>query len=377
MKSSRETQYKRNAKGKPLSQPFPIVIENITGLRATHDVWPSYRGVFTGCSVLISHQEDAQALHTMGCFGQASTPQFLSPGPKILRRRQFKTRRDWSLLTAEQSENGASSSDQKSIEKQKKQDSDSDDDFHLAVSGSDDESQNPEDKAPHGSNSQSKTKNSEHSQDLFGSSDEESPQADSQDFKLQVSSDDSHPTLEDGSQDFHLRIGLKFHASSNLFYCMVKDEKVLLNPEIAWQLFSITQESFASRYVIYHYFRAHNFVVRSGLKFGGDFCKSEQPMFAFELLLMFHIIAVLYREGPSRTHASYVVLVVRQGSNSWQHVMTANRISETTRKVCIYLLQCTCILSWWRENTTNYFASWKANQTSCGLSCMKNSKTVK
>ena len=45
-------------------------------------------------------------------------------------------------------------------------------------------------------------------------------------------------------------------------------------------------------------------------------------------------IAVLYEQGPSYSHASYVVLVASDTSNmGWQRLITANRIAEATRKV--------------------------------------------
>lgn len=46
-----------------------------------------------------------------------------------------------------------------------------------------------------------------------------------------------------------------------------------LNLEETWKLFNITDNLFLEKYVVYHYYRAKGFVVKSGIKFGGDYCK--------------------------------------------------------------------------------------------------------
>ena len=40
-----------------------------------------------------------------------------------------------------------------------------------------------------------------------------------------------------------------------------------------WQLFCKSQKDFIQKYVAYHYFRSKGWVVKPGIKFGGDFCK--------------------------------------------------------------------------------------------------------
>lgn len=47
----------------------------------------------------------------------------------------------------------------------------------------------------------------------------------------------------------------------------------LLNIEQCWALFNSTDEKFVNRYIVYHYFRSKGYVVKPGIKFGGDFCK--------------------------------------------------------------------------------------------------------
>ncbi|XP_018324148.1 tRNA-splicing endonuclease subunit Sen2 [Agrilus planipennis] len=66
-------------------------------------------------------------------------------------------------------------------------------------------------------------------------------------------------------------------------------DKGLLTTDEAWTLFSSTDQYFVQNYVVYHYFRSKQWVVKPGLKFGGDF--------------------LLYKDGPSVYHASYVVII--------------------------------------------------------------------
>lgn len=72
------------------------------------------------------------------------------------------------------------------------------------------------------------------------------------------------------------------------YYLMCKDcmkindlNGVSLTKESAWTLFSKQQKTFIHNYIVYNYFRRRDWVVKSGLKFGGDFC-----MYLFNLLHM-------------------------------------------------------------------------------------------
>lgn len=46
----------------------------------------------------------------------------------------------------------------------------------------------------------------------------------------------------------------------------------ILNIEQTWQLFKETDKTFIPKYVVYHYFRSKGYIVKPGIKFGGDFC---------------------------------------------------------------------------------------------------------
>lgn len=48
----------------------------------------------------------------------------------------------------------------------------------------------------------------------------------------------------------------------------------LLDANKTWTIFANTQDTFVANYIVYNYFRTRNWVVKSGLKYGGDFCKN-------------------------------------------------------------------------------------------------------
>jgi len=72
-----------------------------------------------------------------------------------------------------------------------------------------------------------------------------------------------HLTLEEA---FFLSFGLGCLQVFDLFgNCLSLDGM--------WQLFCKSQKDFIQKYVTYHYFRSKGWVVKPGIKFGGDFCK--------------------------------------------------------------------------------------------------------
>lgn len=57
----------------------------------------------------------------------------------------------------------------------------------------------------------------------------------------------------------------------------------VLSIETAWQLFSKTEQNFLEKYVVYHYFKSKGYIVKPGIKFGGDFCKLTKIITEFSL----------------------------------------------------------------------------------------------
>ncbi|ELR15886.1 tRNA intron endonuclease, catalytic Cterminal subfamily protein [Acanthamoeba castellanii str. Neff] len=92
-----------------------------------------------------------------------------------------------------------------------------------------------------------------------------------------------------------------------------------------WSAFCAAQGGFAYTYAAYRHYRQHNWVVKSGIKYGTDF--------------------VLYRRGPAHYHAEWSVVVQASGEGvvcgqwsaggrqlSWRNLATLNRLSEQVAK---------------------------------------------
>ncbi|KZC14874.1 PREDICTED: tRNA-splicing endonuclease subunit Sen2 [Dufourea novaeangliae] len=103
----------------------------------------------------------------------------------------------------------------------------------------------------------------------------------------------------------------------------------LLDIDSAWHLFCKADRTFVQKYVVYHYFRSKGWVVKPGLKYGGDF--------------------LLYKQGPPFYHASYIVIVdVLEGDSlirdenksmhksTWNNILGLERLSETAAKEILF-----------------------------------------
>ncbi|CAH1984279.1 unnamed protein product [Acanthoscelides obtectus] len=101
---------------------------------------------------------------------------------------------------------------------------------------------------------------------------------------------------------------------------VIKSENEVLEIEQVWKEFCKINKDFPVHYAVYFYFRAKNWVVKPGIKFGGDY--------------------LLYKQGPSFFHAAYVVVInivnpqsgEKQRSMENPSVMGLNRLSETAGK---------------------------------------------
>ncbi|XP_055296060.1 tRNA-splicing endonuclease subunit Sen2 [Sitodiplosis mosellana] len=112
------------------------------------------------------------------------------------------------------------------------------------------------------------------------------------------------------------------------------DQTHTFTTEEAVEKFCNMNPKFIERYIVYHFYRSKSWVVRSGLKFGGDF--------------------LLYYKGPSYYHASYVVLVSDSKDETNKLDMQSNyRVADTTKKELI-------LASITRPNGLEY-----SNQTEC------------
>ncbi|XP_058166550.1 tRNA-splicing endonuclease subunit Sen2 [Anopheles ziemanni] len=93
----------------------------------------------------------------------------------------------------------------------------------------------------------------------------------------------------------------------------------------AFQKFQNANKRFFAGYCAYLYLKSKNWIIKSGLKFGGDF--------------------VIYVKGPQFNHASYIVLIqeMQEGKQLGNYTMNGldfqgfNRIAETTAKDILFL----------------------------------------
>ncbi|KAK2575016.1 hypothetical protein KPH14_008763 [Odynerus spinipes] len=96
-----------------------------------------------------------------------------------------------------------------------------------------------------------------------------------------------------------------------------------------WLYFCKEDKNFVQKYVVYHYFRSKGWVVKPGLKYGGDFS--------------------LYKQGPPFYHASYIVIIDVLDADSltiipnkcmrkmsWNNLFGLDRLSETTAKEILF-----------------------------------------
>ncbi|KAH0954722.1 hypothetical protein HN011_007860 [Eciton burchellii] len=103
----------------------------------------------------------------------------------------------------------------------------------------------------------------------------------------------------------------------------------LLDINSAWLYFCKERSDFLQKYVVYHYYRSKGWVVKPGLKYGGDF--------------------LLYKDGPPFYHASYIVVVevadadslvinptMSTRSMTWDSLFGLQRLSETAAKEILF-----------------------------------------
>ncbi|XP_014371333.2 tRNA-splicing endonuclease subunit Sen2 isoform X2 [Papilio machaon] len=94
---------------------------------------------------------------------------------------------------------------------------------------------------------------------------------------------------------------------------ILNNDDNVLNIEQCWKTFQEDDKYFLEKYVVYHYFRSKGYVVKPGIKFGGDY--------------------LLYKEGPSVNHADFIVLIRYAGDEyDWISIFGHLRVASTTVK---------------------------------------------
>lgn len=174
-----------------------------------------FKGIYNGVSVIIENKDDMKKIISMGYFGKAnlsrSYPQFAQEKVEIIRKRQYDRRKLW-----------GESLTKKECKKV------------IVVPDSDEE----------------------HLDEYFTNL---KPK-----FEI-ICSDIQEVVWLCPEEAFFLCEAVKC--------CDVYIENELLSLEKCWDIFSSANKYFQSNYVAYHYFRSKNWVVKPGLKFGGDYCE--------------------------------------------------------------------------------------------------------
>ncbi|KAK5640766.1 hypothetical protein RI129_009313 [Pyrocoelia pectoralis] len=128
------------------------------------------------------------------------------------------------------------------------------------------------------------------------------------------------------TESLHLSLEEAYFLSCSLNCLNVYNNDELAPARDLWNLFHTSDKCFGQNYAVYHYFRSKNWVVKPGIKFGGDY--------------------LLYKDGPGFHHASYLVIVdildatsLERKSESCRRSMDVtsisglNRLCETVGKV--------------------------------------------
>ncbi|XP_064539086.1 uncharacterized protein Tsen2 [Drosophila montana] len=128
-----------------------------------------------------------------------------------------------------------------------------------------------------------------------------------------------------GEADETLLLGLE-EACLLGYYLGVLEIRDMLGNEISWQSYVQAaldyDRQFFYKLASYLYLKSRNWIIKSGIKFGGDF--------------------LIYKQGPRQYHASFLVLVQVSGNVMHTHYVAKNlkgvqRVAETSDKDVLIL----------------------------------------
>lgn len=264
-----------------LNESFPMAIES---LRLRFPLDNSMRIVFTGhyngYNVEIRSVEEIALLYHMGCFGKGSSSRSQPKvaendnSPRIMRKRQFLKRNYWFKKFAGPNTTADADTFMKDIdeitakiisdsEKRSKKD--------VIDLVSSDEEYGGQSNSVH----EMKTEqfHNPHKEDLVVIV----PNSDSEDENYFAN---MKPKCCLNKIKLQEKLMLTLQEAFFLLYglgCLqiVNIDNTLLSIEQCWELFAVAEKNFVPKYVVYHYYRSKGYVVKSGIKFGGDYCKKS------------------------------------------------------------------------------------------------------
>ena len=132
-------------------------------------------------------------------------------------------------------------------------------------------------------------------------------------------------TSEKGTQWFQFGLEEAFYLHHNLqAITIVTDEDRVVDRIELWVYIMSKAPAFPELYKAYEHLRSKNWVVRSGMQYGGDF--------------------VAYRHHPALVHSEYVVLVMSEGGDEdnarlrvWSDLQCSLRVSGSVAKTLLVL----------------------------------------
>ncbi|KAL0125119.1 hypothetical protein PUN28_004333 [Cardiocondyla obscurior] len=361
--------------------PFPIPLNDT-------EEWPIYTAHLTDVGSCIIEPEEMTAVHSMGFFGKGSLsrgyPSFGKTryrAPPVVRNRQWLHRQKWlqevkELNSVDYKDTGAQDKEENipdeenigdiieiasnSIENVSEQenetstqnveidevtlDSTEEDDISIIITN---RSVNKYDNAKSLSNIHNDKNSSEEEEDkswnCYDFKSDCMNEDDNEHGKLLVLPDSDSdtenylknikPRIE--SEGFPVREALHLTFEETFFLlfglgCLqvIHFDGSLLDINNAWLYFCKEKPDFVQKYVVYHYYRSKGWVVKPGLKYGGDF--------------------LLYKEGPPFYHASYIVIIevadadslvidpASSRSMTWNNLFGFERLSETVAKELLF-----------------------------------------
>ncbi|XP_030040380.1 tRNA-splicing endonuclease subunit SEN2 [Manduca sexta] len=301
-----------------LNDLFPMSIESLA-LPLDNSMRIVFTGYYNGFNIEVRSTEEMALLYHMGCFGKGSAsrskPSFRQHGdnvPQIMRRRQYMKRNYWYKKFSEPDEITESDKFLKELDElTAKIISDgeklaTEDVIDLVSSEEDDDEMQ-------GTNNSVNTETTFHSNNK-GDIVVIVPNSDSED-------DDYFVNLKTKCCINKIKIREKlilsleeaFFLTYGLGCLKVVNNNNILNIEDCWALFTTTDKRFIPKYVVYHYFRSKGYIVKPGIKFGGDY--------------------LLYKDGPGINHADYIVVVKHENiHNDWTSVLGHVRMANSTVK---------------------------------------------
>lgn len=239
-----------------------------------------FTGIFNGLSVEIIDSDAIKQLHSNGCFGLSTktktTPQMLFEFPRVrnLNQKQYDQKLAWNakftnqnpevvmvnLLPSEENllQNSADVGKKTSAEDVGLEDVDGNDQFMGNIENNE---------------------NSEEAEETEET--EETDNTGNQPESIEIAVEKNEPTLNLMADPFPIEETLSLlleeafflHFSLRCLKIIDFDQTYTFTTEELLEAFCKIDAKFIQRFVVYHYYRSKNWVVKSGLKFGGDFRK--------------------------------------------------------------------------------------------------------